>query len=828
MEDDWGEWDEGGSEEEELEVEAEELPRYRLGMLSMSMEGEQPSFDARQLLHGDLPLHPGVHGTFNDENGLMDNDKRHEWMKLVQPEEPEEDPGKPDIQGWTYMADYTLHPLTPNHKGSMQYYIHGRIRYDNSIQFGVFNRVVAGAAKRGESVSQIRMAMAGGKPSFSSRQTVHGDLTPPLRLAGKQEAEALLFPSGQLVVAAAPKLIGVWMNMGKAKITLQRGDSSFYRLKTYYGHIWCYWGALLDNVLYLVGVPAYTGGEQGTLVYTSGGHTRREAVKLPPTEDDLRDFFQGGMVSGEEYVAAPRNNFYSAVDLVWGVKKSGSGGLMGSRVKVSDFLEEYGEYSSSVPLCQRSLACLRQPEPGKFVCTQTAHGDRVVDLTLLGYDGGVYATPQGLEERSLGGFSYKWLASGMKGGWPYTSGASGFVCTKTRYDVLGRVQYAAQAFYAGNRGRNYFIRTIGALRPYGYIPDEEDATEMLDAPDVRLRLSNSDDDPGEDRDPPPGGGGGSISGGEDDDPDPSRPDVPDLGDCGIWFVGGDGVDVTAFRDAQAEGVKYNYKVVVTKNITETTRGLYNITARFGTQDGNSYEVIPGGGATLTMWYYLAGDASVITVRNLTSSSRSGSSWSPNSHPESANPFVQTVWRSVTSRAVFPTMYATNNAKPEACNQSNIIRVVETGRTRDFRGSVLVRGENGSLHRETRTGSMRVYEIRLLEGVVRQILKNYPVVKAKTETCRCTPGSVTGTCTGSAGAPSVTFESGQAVPAQAAPSGESEVKGSFKMQVLGRYGEMSATYTVANGCTGWYEGEASNRQSASISGSLVVTAPARDF
>lgn len=828
MEEDWGEWEEGSNGEEELEAEAEELPRFRLGMLDMGMEGEAPFFETRQLMHGDLRMNPTVYGTFNDENGQMDEERRHEWMQRVQPEEPEEEPGEPDIQGWTYMSDYTLHPLTPNVQGSVKYYIHGRIRYDNSLQFGVFNRVVEGAAKRSETVSQIRMAIAGERVSFSSRQTVHGDLAPPLRLAGKEEAEALLLPGGRLAVAAAPKLIGVWMNIGKAKVILRRGDSAFPRLKAYYGHIWCYWGALLDNVLYIVGIPVYTGNERGTLVYTSGGITRRVAVNLPPTEDDLRDSFAGGLVSGDAYVAAPRNDFYKAVDVLWGVKKSGSGGIEGSQVKVSDFLAQYGEYSSSVPLCQRSLACLRQPEPEKNVCTPTAHGDQAADLTLLGYDGGVYATPQGLEERSAAGISYRWIDSGMKGGWQTASGASGFVCTKTRYDVQGRVQYVAQAFVAGNIGRNYFIRTIGAWRPYGHIPGDGDATETLSAPDVTLRLASDDGDPGGDKDPPPGGGGGSVGGGEDDEPPPTRPGVPDLGDCGIWFVGSEGVEVTAFRDGQAEGVKYNYKVVVTKNMTESTRVLYNITARFSTQDGNSYEVTPGGGATLTMWYYLAGDASVITVRNLTSSSRSGSGWSSNSHPESANPFVQTVWRTVFSRALFPTMYATNNAKPEACNQSNIIRVVDTGRTRDFRGSVLVRGEKGSLHRETRTGSMRVYEIRLLEGVVRQILRNYPVVKAKAETCRCTPGSVTGSCTGSAGAPSVAFESAQAVPAQAAPSGESEVKGTFKMQVQGRYGEMSATYTVSHGCTGWYEGDPSNRHSVDISGSFAVSATARDF
>jgi hypothetical protein len=51
--------------------------------------------------------------------------------------EPDED----SIQGWTYIADYTVHPRTPISQDLM-YYIHARINKNGEIEFAVFNNIV--------------------------------------------------------------------------------------------------------------------------------------------------------------------------------------------------------------------------------------------------------------------------------------------------------------------------------------------------------------------------------------------------------------------------------------------------------------------------------------------------------------------------------------------------------------------------------------------------------------------------------------------------------------------------------------------------------------
>ena len=96
---------------ETLEVDVSTVPQYYPGVVKPGEPADQPT--AYRIQHGDIHMIPGVFGNFNNEHGTMDADLRHEWMRRCEPERPEERDDKPDIQGWTYITDYTIHPNTP-------------------------------------------------------------------------------------------------------------------------------------------------------------------------------------------------------------------------------------------------------------------------------------------------------------------------------------------------------------------------------------------------------------------------------------------------------------------------------------------------------------------------------------------------------------------------------------------------------------------------------------------------------------------------------------------------------------------------------------------
>ena len=808
-----------------LEVEVSPMPQYHPGLVKPGEPSDQPT--AYRLQHGDLHTIPGVFGTFNDENGNMNHDKRHEWMRRCEPETPMFTDDNPDIQGWTYIADYSIHPLTPTHSGPHEYYIHARIRHDNRLQFGVF-------AEQYNGEHQVQL------PLFSvyenedecliQTQLLHGDIIPPLRIAGKQESEDMLLHNGKLKLAAAPKLIGALMNVGNARITVTYGKTTTYFLKTYYGHIWVYWGAIIDRVFYMVGIPLFRESTRGTIVFSPNteGAGSRISVRLPPTEDDLRSHFGGSVfVSQDCTLSPPKTAFYQAVKLIWGVSDSYHGGFESTRINVERFLEKYGDKEAPVTLCKRALAQVKQYDDSdnQLILSQVYHGDIYGDCSLLGYDGGVYLDKSGLLIRNEEDVSTSYVYPDTEGGWPSESGASGFIPTMTRYDRLGHIYYAAQAFHVGQVGRNYFIRTVGCLRPYG----SYDMNSTLGGVDVSLTRSKEPEEEEEEEEPywePGGGGGGSGGSGGGGGGGGGGSSVEDVGDVGIWWQAGDGVKVTARRDTNATKIRYSFEVEVTTKFAYTQTLYYEVKPKFSVADGNSYTV-DNGKVTLSMWYYLQGGTQV-TVCNLTSKSNKGGQWVDNTHPESAKDFSLTGLRRVRSVSNFPVRYLTNYADPNVVNQSNILQLVNTGKTKKVTVSIVYYDSKNRKHRKRVKGTMKIYTIALRKANIKQILRNYPRLHPPAISCSYSPQSISGSTTGTAGAPTVKCDSVSVKPVQLPVQGETEVKGSYPMQVTGYCEEMTTKFSIVNACTGWYEVEPSNRHSVTISGSFSINSPFQRF
>lgn len=814
------------SDNDTLEVAIKMFPQVFPGLIAPS--SDVITLEAQRLQHGDIHIVPGVFGTFNDEEGNMDHEERRKWMRQCMPEKPgsqdeEEDEDHSDIQGWTYIADYSVHSLTPTHSGPFKYYIHARIKHDNRLQFGVFDSVYQGKSKTRIPMASVRKA----NESVVKSQLLHGDYVPPLRIAGKEEAEAMLLKEGKLILAAAPKLIGCLMNVGNARVTVTYGKTTTYFLKTYYGHIWIYWGAIIDRVFYMVGIPVYNSNDRGTLVYVPGddGKAIRTYVPLPPTEDDLRSKFGGSVFVGPDRIVSPyRGAFYNASELLWGISSSNLGGFESSAVNVENFLKKYGDSEASIPMCKKALAKISISDTGQPMLSQLYHGDIYANPSLVGHDGGVYAEHGRLYIRNEYDVMSTFIYPEPSGYWANESGVSGYIPVKTRYDRMGHICYAAQAFSVSQLGQNYFIRTVGCLRPYIYYnPDG-----MLSGIDVALTRAKEPEEENDDEpsywNPPSDGGGGGGSGGGGGNTDEI---IEDVGDVGVWWQAGDGMKITARRDTTATKIRYEFEVSVTDTFTVSQTILYNVKPSFSVADGGSYTV-DDGKVTLTMWYYLQGGMQV-TVCNLTSKSGSGSTWVDNTHPASATNFSITGTRKAFTRANFAVRYLTNYADPNVVGQnSNIIQLLNTGQTKEVEASIVCYDKNLRKYRKRVKGKMKIYTIALQKANIRNILTNYPRLHAPNASCTCTPQSITGSTSGSCGAPTVKCGSVKATPSKIPTNGETEVRGSFPMHISGYYGEMSVKFPVGNACSGWFEVSPDNRHSVSISGTFTISAPIQRF
>lgn len=801
--------------------------------------GEFP-FGGHTLFHGDWEATPAVRGTFAEDgkDGSTDTEARGEWLFRQVAESPDDD--EQSIQGWTYVADYSVHRYTPNTPLTGQFYIHARIDRDNRLQFGVFR-----AAAVSQSVRKFPLAQIKNK---TARQCRHGDETPPLRIATKEEAEAFMLLDGKLREEVCPRCAGVWMNWGLAKIRLSgverrtvNGTTSEYPYGPHYstiriyGHIWSYWYTIVDNVLYFVGIPLYNSDASGSIVYTYLGiknkrngawqyYSKRESVTLPPTEDDLLSKgFSRQRLRDDEFVSSPTLNFIAVYHSVFGA------GFTAGRYEVGNMLRENCVAGKTPTLvCQRAIAKIESDAAGNFSLRQLRHGDIYANATAIGFNGGVFrdSTNRCVQTANV---SHATTEDNISSS--YSSGLSGYVASRTRYNLEGLAAYTAQAFYVTRYGVSYNIETKGAGRPIVRY-----SSESLGECDIDLHcnfvsnMSNVNPDPGVDDDdddnpppiPPP-----PDPGDIEEDDDPVRPSHPCLGELGYWYESGSGVSVTHSRDkSDMTTLKYTFTVTVNENITSQYKLAYEVTAQFSVADGGSYGVEQN--STVSMWYWLTGGGGTVCVHNQTSASwgydaeQGKSTWVPNEHPTSETSFKLNVFRTAYMTAKFDVVDFDSTVRYAS---GNIISIVDTGRRKRVGGSIKPDSQSRSHYAY---GYLKIMKVNVKPAICKQILNNYAASKAPKENCMVAPGEVRGNVNGAAaGDPVVTAGTATAKNVTKAPlPGATASTGPIQMYVLGIFDKTTAKYQVTSALGGWYEGTRDNAQSGTISGQFVVSVPGR--
>jgi hypothetical protein len=233
----------------------------------------------------------------------LDGNKLRVWLDTYTPEDITSQHlyyNIPDKQGWTYITDFTLHPYTPYLKEKnlpLEYYLHGRIRYDGKLELAFFSEVYVNMPSE-VSIDLANISLNGGEQltTIHTLQYTCGNQTmTPLRIAGREEAESYMLEDGKLIMARCPIFLGTLMHSGQAiyetkTATASESDSvSFWPVVNFLGHMWSYWGVIADNVLYIVGLPVYNGTEQGhvhSYMVTVGGMISSSCyfpANVPPT-----------------------------------------------------------------------------------------------------------------------------------------------------------------------------------------------------------------------------------------------------------------------------------------------------------------------------------------------------------------------------------------------------------------------------------------------------------------------------------------------------------------------------------------------------------------
>ncbi|MFI3244039.1 MAG: hypothetical protein R3Y56_07300 [Akkermansia sp.] len=457
----------------------EDILRLALG----KFEGDETT----QFQHGDWYTNPHPYDTYEHDEGLK------EWMLGLQSETAEN--CEDDLQGWTYVADYTIHPMTPYKTAGTggPFYIHARINDENKLEFGIFtSKAKASNAKP--------MKCALGRVSEESyHKYVHGDQqAPTLRIAGKEESEKMLLKGGKLIKSACPKFAGCFMYMGGTILQLtikttritkdedgkildqeEITDAPWFKQIQLYGHLWTYWSSIIDNTLYFVGIPLYNGNESGTCVFTQREERTidrtkepaettntyqhiRQPVNLPPTEDDLKSYFLSNGWILQDYSSTPSCPLYNILRQYFGLDERGY--FSTRNFNVSSWFNSNCDTSAKTTLCSRVIANIKDG-----VLTQCHHGDINARLTAWSSKGGVFAEAGSItvanqyEHPSQNASEENNEENKLYNIWRI--GQSGYVLCQYPYDRIGTVRISAQCFSTSHRGYTYNIAALGATTP---------------------------------------------------------------------------------------------------------------------------------------------------------------------------------------------------------------------------------------------------------------------------------------------------------------------------------------------------------------------------
>lgn len=697
------------------------------------------------------------------------------------------------IQGWTYVADYTFHQLSRG-ISTYDWYIHARINKDGELEFGCFSEVI----ENENSNEKVILAEVTGAEQSLVWQKKRGLQTHSLRIATKEEAEKKLLKNGKIIKSACPQYAGYIVNETNAVYT--HGNAK--RAVRCYGHLWTYWYAVIDNVLYFIGFPLWQGETQGHMV--SGGEEIL-TFPIPPTEYD------------KSYSLVPNSEFREQMSLVEDIW------LWGGDVTFNEpelaagaprILAKYGDDSTETEILNRVLA--KWDDESKTM-QQIFEGDIIADLTPYPARGGVYpyednlrvfdsteTTTVQLPENELSTFYYY----GYSGFMPYP--AKDVSTTRVYCPYFGVTCY----------GNTFYIFTNGAamwgsneytwgdnspdfdLPPWWSNPPEPEPIDPNepDGPNPPSPIPN----------PGPGPGPGPIQ------PTPPNPVWPANG--GYSWHAGKGVKVTwkQIRNTQVKGgLEIQFKI---QPDTAKRKGtfLYETEIDVNVSGGGSYTLPKEYGvssATLSYGVKGTGDISLVNT----------SSYQGNT---------------VTSSGTF-----TKNVKVPWHGEAEFGSVIKNNQQNSINSNFLTCTQGQSyIKRMTvydSTGTKPSFQVdatfipitvSINENVVKEIVKTNVQNKAgDTLHGVLSPTNIQGTCTNTrTEVPKITATLTKQ-PERTPQAGLTQATGEVTLKVQNmKLDEGKAEFKVTDSTTSWHEDTMENRGSSSTSGSFTVTTAAKNL
>lgn len=695
------------------------------------------------------------------------------------------------IQGWTYVADYTFHQLSPG-VTNYDWYIHARINKNGELEFGCFTSIIDNQFASDE----IILAEVTGAKQDLVWQKKNGLQTHSLlRIATKEEAEAKLLKNGKIIKSACPQYAGYIVNESNAIYT----HGTVTKAVRCYGHLWTYWYTVLDNVLYFIGFPLWQGESVGHMV---SGSNEILAFSIPPTEYDL------------SYAKVPSSEFREQMALVQDIWLWGEDVVFNEPELLAGaprILEKYGDDSTETEILNRVLAKFDNESK---TMQQIYEGDIVADLTPYPLRGGVYPLKEGLKVLDTTELTTEELTEDNRSTVYYT-GYSGFMPYNVKDIATARIfcPYFGVTCYGGS----FYIFTNGAAK-WGS-SDYCDSTPDFDLPVWWLNPPEPVDPDPNDPDgpkppsptpnPDPGPGPGPVT------PTPVNPVYSVNG--GYSWHGGKGV-IVSWKQIRNTNIKGGLEVQF--NISPQTvkrKGTFNYETgiEVNVSGGGSYS-LPEELGSATLSYGVSGTGD-ITLNNI-SSYQGGS---------------------VSSSGSF-----TKNAKVPWHGEGKFGSVIKNNQQNSINSNLLTCTQGSSYIKRMTiydpTGSKPTFEVdaefipitvSINESIVNEMIKNTVLNKVgNTLQGTVSPKKIKGTCSNTVtSAPELKATLTKQPTRWGGVAGITQVTGEVSLTIQNtKLDEGRAIFPVTDETTSWYENTMENRASGGASGQFTVTTAARNL
>lgn len=747
-----------------------------------------------QKLNGDQDFSFMPHNRFNDWS-----DAKTEFFsrsgRADTPSDLLED--EESIQGWTYVADYTFHQLSPG-ISTYDWYIHARINKNGELEFACFEEVIDSQF----STDEIILSEVTGAEQELVWQKKNGLQTHSLiRIATKEEAEAKLLKNGKIIKSACPQYAGYIVNESNALYT----HGSVTRGVRCYGHLWTYWYTVIDNVLYFIGFPLWQGESAGHMV---SGQDVVGPYSIPPTEYDL------------SYYSVGDSSFRTAMSCVMDIWYWDKGEVVKFQepelpAGAPRILAKYGDDSTETEILNRVLA--KWDEKSKTM-QQIHEGDILADLTPYPLKGGVYPLKEGLKVLDSTEIVTEELTEDSSSTIYYT-GYSGFMPYKAKDISTARI--FCPYFGVTVHGNSFYIFTNGAAMWGSNDYSTWDSSPDFDLPAWWDNPPEPEDPDPEDPDGPkppsptpnpgPGPGPGPIQ------PTPPNPVWPANG--GYSWHGGKGVKVTwkQIRNTKVNGgLEVQFKIQ-----PETTKRkgtlLYETEIDVSASGGGSYslpEELGGGSATLSYGVSGTGDITLTNASSYTGGSVTSSG--------TFNKNVKVPWH---GQGKFGSVIKNNQQ-----NSINSILLTCT-QGKPYKKRMTIYNSSGTKPSFEVDATFIPITVSINESVVNEIIKNNVLNKVgNTLHGTLTPNSINGTCSNTVTeAPKLDATLSQQPTRWGGAGGLTQATGEVSLNVQNmRLDEGKAQFSVSDGTSGWYEDTMENRGSGSASGQFTVTTAAKNL